>query len=208
MLHTGHLREGSKILIHSAAGGVGLAALELARTRKCVIFGTASPSKHDFLRARGVEHPIDSGADYVAAVRAIIGDKGGLDAVYDPVGGKSWREGYRLLDAGGRLVMFGFSTAAAGKTRSILHAVSEFIRIPKFKPIDLMNDNKEVAGVNMGHLFDRLDILRPQIDALLAMYVKGQIKPYVDRTFPFAEAPAAHHYIHDRKAKGKVLLVP
>jgi len=141
-------------------------------------------------------------------VRKIIGDKGGLDAVYDPVGGKSWREGYRLLDASGRLVMFGFSTAAAGKTRSLLHAVSQFIRIPKFGPIDLMNDNKEVAGVNMGHLFDRLDILRPQIDALLAMYTKGQIKPYVDRTFPFAEAPAAHHYIHDRKAKGKVLLVP
>ncbi len=208
MLYTGNLREGSKVLIHSAAGGVGLAAIELARARGCVIFGTASPSKHDFIRERGVAHPIDSSGDYVAAVRRVIGDQGGLDLVLDPVGGKSWREGYQLLGAGGRLVMFGFSTAASGKTRSLLHAATQFLRIPKFNPIALMNDNKQVAGVNMGHLFERLDILRPQIDALLKMYTAGEIKPYVDRTFPFAEAPAAHHYIHDRKAKGKVLLVP
>jgi NADPH:quinone reductase-like Zn-dependent oxidoreductase len=72
----------------------------------------------------------------------------------------------------------------------------------------LMDDNKEVAGTNIGHLFNRLDLLRPQIEALIELYKAGKIKPYVDRTFPFAEASAAHHYIHDRKAKGKVLLVP
>jgi NADPH:quinone reductase-like Zn-dependent oxidoreductase len=77
-----------------------------------------------------------------------------------------------------------------------------------FHPIALMNDNKTVGGTNMGHLFDRLDLLRPQLDQLVAMYERGQIKPYVDRTFSFAEAPAAHHYLHDRKAKGKVLLTP
>ncbi|HZS39624.1 MAG TPA: medium chain dehydrogenase/reductase family protein [Polyangia bacterium] len=208
MIQTGNLRPGSKVLIHSAAGGVGLAAIELAAARKCVIFGTASPSKHDFLRARGVQHPIDSSGDYVAEVRKLVGDKGGLDLVLDPVGGKSWQDGYDLLDAGGRLVAFGFSGAAAGKTRSLVRAISQFLRVPKFSPMKLMDDNKQVAGVNMGHLFDRLDILYPQIEALLELYKAGQIKPYVDRSFKFDEAPAAHHYIHDRKAKGKVLLVP
>jgi NADPH:quinone reductase-like Zn-dependent oxidoreductase len=77
-----------------------------------------------------------------------------------------------------------------------------------WNPLTLMNDNKTISGVNMGHLFDRLDLLRPQFDALVAMYERGEIKPYIDRSFPFAEAAAAHQYLHDRKAKGKVLLVP
>ena len=71
-----------------------------------------------------------------------------------------------------------------------------------------MDDNKTVTGVNMGHLFGRLDLLRPQFEALLEMYEKGEIAPRVDKTFKFDEAPAAHHFIHDRKAIGKVLLTP
>ena len=72
----------------------------------------------------------------------------------------------------------------------------------------VMDDNKQVQGVNMGHLFGELDMLIEQFATLVAMYEAGQIKPYVDRTFKFSEAAAAHHYLHDRKAKGKVLLVP
>jgi NADPH:quinone reductase-like Zn-dependent oxidoreductase len=71
-----------------------------------------------------------------------------------------------------------------------------------------MDDNKTVTGCNMGHLFDRLDLLRPQFQELFAMFDRGEIAPHVDRTFRFDEAPAAHHFIHDRKAIGKVLLVP
>jgi synaptic vesicle membrane protein VAT-1 len=208
MLFTGNLRPRSRVLIHSAAGGVGIAAIQLARTRDCVIFGTASASKHDFLREQGVQHPIDSRGDVAAQVRAILGKDGGLDLVLDPVGGRSWTEGYELLDSGGRLVAFGLSSAASGKTRNLLHAAAQFLRIKKYSPMKLMNDNKEVAGCNMGHLFQRLDLLQPQIETLIALYTQGKIKPHVDRAFPFAEAAAAHHYLHDRKAKGKVLLTP
>lgn len=207
MLYTGVLHEGARVLVHSAAGGVGLAAVQIAKTRRCEIFGTASASKLDFLRAQGVQHPIDSNADYAAAVRAVVGDRG-LDLVLDPVGGASWKTGYDLLGSTGRLVAFGFSAAAAGNTRSLFRAVTQFLKIAKYGPMDLMDKNRTVSGVNMGHLFDRLDILRPQFDALVKMYEAGQIKPHVDRTFRFDEAPAAHQYIHDRKAKGKVLLVP
>ena len=92
------------MLVHSAAGGVGLAALELAKTRKCIVFGTASASKLDFLRDHGCQHPIDAASDYTEAVRAIMGDKG-LDLVLDPVGGGSWKKGYELLGPTGRLVV-------------------------------------------------------------------------------------------------------
>ena len=207
MLFTGALRPGSRVLIHSAAGGVGLAAIELAKTRDCVIFGTASPSKHAFLREQGCQHPIDSGGDYVAAVRAVTGDAG-VDLILDPVGGKSWGEGYDLLGPCGRLVAFGLSAASSGKKRSLLHAALQVLQVRKFNPMKLMDDNKTVSGTNMGHLFSRLDLLRPQFEALLELQAQGKIHPRVDRSFPFAEAPAAHHYIHDRKAIGKVVLVP
>jgi NADPH:quinone reductase-like Zn-dependent oxidoreductase len=207
MIFTGNLRPGSTVFIHSAAGGVGIAAIQLAKTRGCTILGTASPGKHDFLRAQGVAHPIDSGADYADAVRAVVGDKG-VDLILDPVGGASWTTGYDLLGPCGRLVAFGLSAVAGGKTRSWLRAGAAVMRVKRISPMRLMDDNKSVTGVNMGHLFHRLDLLKPQFTALLAMYEAGEIKPRVDRTFSFDEAHLAHHHLHDRKAIGKVLLVP
>ena len=207
MIFTGNLREGSHVFIHSAAGGVGLAAIQLAKTKNCVIYGTASPKKHDFLREHGCQHPIDSSGDFVEATRALVKERG-LDLILDPVGGASWKAGYDLLGPAGRIVCFGLSSAAAGKTRSLFHALMQVMQIKKYSPMDLMSDNKTVSGCNMGHLFNRLDLLRPQFLDLLALYDAGKIKPHVDKTFSFDEAPAAHNYIHDRKATGKVLLVP
>jgi NADPH:quinone reductase-like Zn-dependent oxidoreductase len=208
MLFTGLLRRGSTVLIHSAAGGVGIAAIQLAKIHDCIILGVASSSKLAFLRDLGVQHPIDSAADTVSAVRAAVGDRG-VDLALDPVGGKSWSEGYDLLAPCGRLVAFGLSAAApAGTTRNLLHALGAVLQIRRFSPRTLMDDNKTISGVNMGHLFDRLDLLTPQLHALVELYQKRLIKPHIARSFRFDEAPAAHQYIHDRKAVGKVLLVP
>jgi NADPH:quinone reductase-like Zn-dependent oxidoreductase len=207
MLFTGHLRPGSTVLIHSAAGGVGLAAIQLARTRDCVILGTASVSKHAFLKAQGCHHPLDSSIDFVAQARAVVGDKG-VDLILDPVGGKSWSDGYELLAPCGRLVAFGLSAAIGGNTRSLLRAATKFLSIKKWSPMRMMNDNKTISGTNMAHLQGRPDLMAPQFTALIELYDRGQIAPQVDRSFPLAQAAAAHQYIHDRKAKGKVLLVP
>jgi NADPH:quinone reductase-like Zn-dependent oxidoreductase len=207
MLFTGNLRPGMKVLIHSAAGGVGLAAVQLARAHQCEIFGTASAGKLDFLRGEGVQHPIDTTTDAAAAVRAIVGDAG-VDLVLDPVGGASWQAGYDLLGPTGRLVAFGFSAASGGNTRNLWKAVGAFLQVKKYSPMKLMGDNRSLTGINMAHLFNRADLLRPQFEALLKLYDEGVIKPHVDRTFRFDEAPAAHQYLHDRKARGKVLLVP
>ncbi len=205
MLFTGNLRERSKILIHSAAGGVGIAAIQIAKTRNAEIFGLASPSKHAFLKNLGVAHVFANEDDWPGEIKKLTEGRG-LDLVLDPVGGKSWSIGYDLLGPCGRLVAFGLSAAASGKTRSLLHAISQVIRIPKFGARRLMDDNKSVTGVNMGHMFDRLDLLEPQLVDLLAMYDAGKIAPEVSKVFPASEAAAAHHYIHDRKAIGKVLL--
>lgn len=207
MLFTGHLREGSKVLIHSAAGGVGLAAIDLAKMRNCEIVGTASPGKHDFLRSKGCHHPIDSSGDVLELAKK-VGDGRPYDLILDPVGGASWKRGYDLLGPAGRLVAFGLSAAAAGKTRSLWTAVTTFLQVAKYSPIDLMDANKTVSGCNMGHLFGHVEMLRPQFVSLVEMYNQGHIHPHVGKTFSFDEAPLAHHYLHDRKATGKVLLVP
>jgi NADPH:quinone reductase-like Zn-dependent oxidoreductase len=207
LMYIGNLRPRSRVLIHSAAGGVGLAAIQLAQTRDCEIFGIASASKHAFLKERGCHHTIDNDTDYVTAIRALTEGRG-VDVVLDPVGGKSWSDGYDLLAPAGRLVAFGLSAAASGKKRSLLHALTQIVQVKKWSPMKLMDDNRSIAGVNMGHLFGELAMLQEQFTDLVAMYEAGKIKPYVDRTFPFSEAAAAHHYLHDRKAKGKVLLVP
>jgi NADPH:quinone reductase-like Zn-dependent oxidoreductase len=208
MLFTGNLRPGSRVLIHSAAGAVGLAAVDLARTRDCEIFGTASPGKHEFLRARGVAHPIDSRRPITSQVRAALAGAEGLDLVLDPMGGRSFTEGYALLGRAGRLVCFGLSTAAGGETRSLLRAARGVLGTRKWSPLQLLTDNKQIAGVGMGQLFDRLDLLRPQIAALLDLFRDGRIRPHVGRAFRFDEAPAAHRFIHERKSIGKVLLLP
>ncbi len=207
MLFTGHLRPRSRVLIHSAAGGVGLAAIQLAKMRDCEIFGIASKGKHAFLREQGVAHTIDGAEDYAPQVRAIAGERG-VDLILDPVGGKSWTDGYNLLAPAGRLVAFGLSSAAAGKTRSLLHALGQVIKIKKWSPMTLMGDNKTISGCNMGHLFGEIDMLAEEFRALVELYEAGTIKPRVDKTFSFEDAPQAHHFIHDRKAIGKVLLVP
>ncbi len=201
-----NLRNGSRVLIHSAAGGVGLAAIQLARG--CELFGSASPSKHAWLKEQGVRHALDSGGDVAAQVRALLGPGDSLDLVLDPVGGRSWTESYRLLGPGGHLIAFGFSGAVGGKRRALLRMVQRFLEVPRFNPLRLMNANKTVSGVNLAHLFGRMDVLGPQMEELLRLWKTGSIAPHVDRTFRFEEAAAAHHYLHDRKARGKVLLLP
>lgn len=207
MIYTGNLRKGAHVLVHSAAGGVGLAALELARSRGAVVYGTASKSKHEFLREKGCAHPLDSSGDVYEEARALLGDRG-FDLVLDPVGGESWKKAYAMLEKNGRLCCFGLSAAGSGKTRNLFAAALAVLRVPRFSPMDMMDKNRTVTGCNMGHLFDRLDQLTEQFEALVAMADRGEIAPYVDRTFTFEEAPLAHHYLHDRKARGKVLLVP
>lgn len=208
LLYTGSLRPGMKVLLHSAAGGVGLAAIDLLRAHQCEIFGSASPSKHDFLRARGVAHCVDSRGDVAAQVRALVGGDGKLDLVCDPIGGRSWKQSDRLLRPSGRLVMFGVSGMSEGTRRNLWTVIKFLFGLKWWNAIGLMMSNRTVTGINMAVLFDYLDVVQPQLEALVRLYEAGQIKPFVDRSFPFAEAAAAHQYLHDRKARGKVLLVP
>jgi NADPH:quinone reductase-like Zn-dependent oxidoreductase len=195
---------GETVLIHAAAGGVGLAVAELGRIHGVRVLGLASPGKHDVLRTYGVE-PLDCrDPRWPDAVRRLA--PGGVDIVLDAVGGDSWRQGYDVLAPVGRLVCFGASELSVGLRRNVFTLAWKALRWPRFTPLTLMNRNRSVAGVNLGHLWSAEHILRPQIEALLGYARGGRIRPRVGRAFPVAEAAAAHHYIHERRNVGKVVL--
>jgi len=197
-------------LIHSAGGGVGIAATQIAKHLGAHVIGTASAAKHAELRALGVEHLIDYRTeDFEVRAREITNGRG-VELILDPVGGESWKKGYRVLARTGRLGVFGLSAAVSGKSRSMLQMLSVVARIPwfQFNPLTLMNANKGIFGVNLGHLWGEIDRQRAWAEQLLELWTKGAIKPKIARTFRFDEAPQAHHFIQDRANIGKVLLVP
>jgi synaptic vesicle membrane protein VAT-1 len=206
----GSLKKGETVLIHSAGGGVGIAATQIAKHIGARVIGTASVAKHDRLRALGVDHLIDYRTeDFEARAREITGGRG-VELILDAVGGDSLRKGYRLLAPTGRLGMFGISSAVTQKQRSILSLLGTLARTPwfQFNQLALMSANKGVFGVNLGHLWGEVDRLHGWGLELMDLYEKGVIKPVIARSFTFDDAAAAHHFIQDRKNIGKVLLVP
>jgi len=206
MFQMGNLQPGDCILIHGAAGGVGVAAVQLARARKLVVFGTAGTSKQEFLRQMGVDHPIDyTQQDFVEVVRRAAPD--GIEMVMDPIGGKSFARSYRCLGSTGRLVVYGFSSAAGpeGK-RSLWRGAKALLATPRFHPLKLMRHNIAVIGVHLGRLGRRSTLLRQELEEIFRMYAAGQVKPVIGKMFPLEEAAEAHRYIHTRQNVGKVLL--
>lgn len=206
----GGLREGDTVLVHSAGGGVGIAATQVARRLGARVIGTASAGKHELIRKQGVEHAIDYRTEDFEARVAEITRGRGVELAVDAVGGRSFAKSYRSLAPTGRLGVFGVSAAAKGKKRRRLSALASLLATPwiRFHPIRLMNENKGVFGVNVGHLWNEMDRVAGWLDAVLEGCAEGAYRPVVAATFPFERAAEAHHYVQDRKNVGKVLLTP
>src|SRR6185436_11025374 len=200
----GNVTEGDRVLVHAAAGGVGMAAIQLCRIAGAEVIGTASASKHETLKKMGVAHCIDYRTeDFEEGVKRVTGGRG-VDIVLDATG--AFRKSYRCLAPLGRLVCFGLSAAARGPAGNRLAAIPLFLTLPWFHPIRLMNDNKAVIGVNLGHLWDRVEMLRREMLGLLADCAAGRLKPVVGKTFPLADAAKAHRFMQERQNVGKVVL--
>ncbi len=202
----GNLHPGDRVLVHGAAGGVGVAVAQLAKARGLEVFGVAGPSKQEFLRSLGVHRPIDySKEDFGEVVRREA--PGGVEMVIDAVGGQSFRTSYNLLAPTGRLVVAGFSTPLTRKGKpSLATALAGLLAMPKFRPMRLLNENKAVIGVHLGRLGDKFSVLHPQFAEILRLYAEGTVRPIIGRIFPLREAGVAHWLLHRRENTGKVLL--
>jgi synaptic vesicle membrane protein VAT-1 len=204
----GSLHEGEAVLIHNAGGGVGLAALDIAKKIGAVTYGTASPSKHDFLKERGLDHAIDyRSQDWLPVLKDLTGGRG-VELVIDPIGGAHWKKSYAALRHTGRLGMFGVSTASANGLKGKLKLAKAAFEMPRFHPLSLLSKNRSVFGLNLGHLWHEPEKVAVWTRDILRGVAEGWIRPYVDRSFTFDQAGEAHAYIEARRNIGKVVLVP
>lgn len=204
------VQSGDVVLIHSAAGGVGQAVIQLCQLAGARVIGSASSSKHAFLRDQGLEFVFDSQDRHFAGRVKDATDGRGADVVLEPRNGRWINESYEALAKCGRLVLFGFSNAAIGNRSGTLSAIRTLAGVPwlKINPIRLMNDNKSVAGVNLGRMWDQLDKTGLWVDQLLELLASGKIKPRVDRIWSFDDVAQAHRHLEERRNLGKVVLVP
>jgi NADPH:quinone reductase-like Zn-dependent oxidoreductase len=208
MIVMGSLHRGESVLIHNAGGGVGLAALDIGKKIGAVTFGTASPSKHEFLKERGLDHAIDyRNRDWLPVIKELTEGRG-VDLVLDPIGGGHWKKSYSALRHTGRMGMFGVSSASATGLLGKLKLLKAAAQMPRFHPLGLFNKNRGVFGLNLGHLWHEPEKVAVWMRDILRGVEEGWIRPYVDRTFSFDEVGAAHQYLEQRKNIGKVVLVP
>jgi NADPH:quinone reductase-like Zn-dependent oxidoreductase len=204
----GGLRKGEAVLIHNAGGGVGLAALDIAKHIGAKTYGTASAGKHQFLKDRGLDHAIDyRGKDWLPVLIDLTQGRG-VELAIDPLGGASWKKTYRALRTTGRMGVFGMSTASANGIRGKVRAMKAMMQTPKFHPLALMNRNKGVFGLNLGHMWGEGEKVAEWTQEIVRGVYEGWIQPHVDRTFPFDQVAEAHAYIEARKNIGKVVLKP
>ena len=207
MIDLGNLQPGQTVLVHSAGGGVGTAAIQLAKIIGARVIGTASAAKHERIGQMGVELCIDyTSEDFVPAVMEATGGTG-VDLILDAQGPASFRRSYRTLAPMGTLVMYGLQHTI-GRTRllsSPWKLLQEVLTV-RFAPVSMMQSNRGVYGFHLGHLWHHIKPVERALSQLLEWQVEGTIDPIIDSVFPAREAAKAHIHIQKRRNFGKVLL--
>lgn len=194
LVHRARMQSGEWLLVHAAAGGVGLAAVQIGKALGARVIATAgTAAKLEIARQSGADTLIDyQTEDWVERVKQVT-DGHGADVIYDPVGGDVFDGSSKCIAFEGRLLVVGF---AGG-------------RIPSIAANRILLKNMSVVGVHWG-MYQLLGspLVDEWMNALFAMYVKGQVWPVIYKTFPLAEAAKALAAIASRESYGKVILIP
>lgn len=209
LFETGTLRPGSNVLIHAGAGGVGLAAIQLARNAGCTVYATAgSEKKLALLSDFGVEHPINYQThDFEREVLRLAGGAK-IDVVLDSVGGSYFKKDLNLLRSHGRVVAYG---AAAFSERNFLKLPSllpQVISMLTLSMIDLMMHSKGFYGVNMLRVAqENPDLLQYELQNIMEQFSKKQLKTVVSRQMSWRQIGEAHEALENRSSTGKIVLM-
>lgn len=203
-----HARSGETALIHSAAGGVGGALLQFCRhagVRALAVVGAAH--KVDVARALGADAVIDKSAESLwPAVERLAPE--GVDMVFDANGYSTLRESYRHLAPVGRLVVYGFHAMLphTGGRPNPLRLLAGYLRTPRFNPIHMTRENRNVLAFNLSYLFDRGNLLNDAMQELLALVRDGALRPPRVAVYPLADAAQAHRDLESGRTTGKLAL--
>lgn len=192
--HRAPLRPSETLLVHAAAGGVGLAALQIGVAKGARVIGTAgSDEKLALIRAHGAEEALDyRDRKWIESVRELTGGRG-ADVIFDPVGGDAFEGSMKCIAWEGRLHVIGFASGT----------------IPNLAMNRVMLKNVSIVGLHLGPYFDHDPALvRTCFDDLLAMVERAQIKPVVSASFPLEQAKEALEALGSRRTIGKIVLIP
>jgi len=206
LYRTGPVEPGMRIFIHAAAGGVGMAAVDLSRRAGLEMTGTAGTHfKRARLISEGVKHVVQSRHLHIARLARRIYEGGGraYDIVLDSVGGPSIRDGLKALRPGGRVVSLGVSGLSG---RGVLGALSYLLRAPRFTFIDLLRPSLGLHGVNLRELIRSQALMRRVLEELVSLADLGEITPQPGRVMALAEAADAHRLLQSRANVGKIVL--
>ena len=206
MIHQGSLRQDETILIHGIGGGVGIAALQIAKKIGASVIGTASGGKHGKIKEFGVDQLIDyQTEDFSEKVMEMTKGKG-VDLILDSLGGEELGKSYACLSEFGRVGAYGFSTAVTGPKRNYFKILPKVLKMPKFSPRHMMMNNQGAFGFHLGMIKQRKDLVAKYGKILFDWLEDGTIVPVIDSVFNLDKASDAHKYIGERKNFGKVLL--
>jgi NADPH:quinone reductase-like Zn-dependent oxidoreductase len=208
LFHNIVLRPNMKILVHSAAGGVGGALLQLGKIAGCRMIGVVgSNHKIDTARAHGADGVIDkSKEDLWAKAEEICPD--GFDVVFDANGPATLKQSYLHLAPSGKLVTYGFHSMLSkrGGFPNYFKLAYEYFRIPRFNPINMTGDNKSLIAFNLSYLFHREDLIKESMRDLMKWVAEGKIKAPPVQIYPFEKVADAHRALETGKTVGKLIL--
>ncbi len=198
-----NLYAGDRVLIHSAAGGVGTALVQYAKYKGCEIFATAgSEAKLKLLKEAGVNHAINYVTDDFEKEIARITDGQGVDVIFDAVGGSYVKKGFQALSPGGRIVCYGASDIT---DKNIFGKISTLIGFGFYHPLQFMNSSKAIIGLNMLRIADNKPTsLKRCLDNVVRLCEEGVFKPQVGKVFPIRELGEAHSFLESRRSTGKI----
>jgi synaptic vesicle membrane protein VAT-1 len=205
-----HPRRGAKVLVHSAAGGVGSALVQMLKRAGAEVTGVVGrTAKVEVVRALGADHVIDKSTTDLWREARTIAPKG-FDVILDANGVSTLGASYKHLARPGKLVVYGFASMLpkTGGRPNWPKLALDYLRTPRFNPLDLTNESKSVMAFNLSYLFERTDLLSEAMTAIVGMIEKGEIAPPQVTTYPLAEVARAHADIESGKTTGKLVLVP
>jgi NADPH:quinone reductase-like Zn-dependent oxidoreductase len=204
------LSPGQRVLVHSAAGGVGGALLQLAKLAGLASLGVVGAShKVEAARTLGATEVVDKSTEDLWA-RAEAFAPEGFDAVFDANGVSTLRESYRHLAPEGRLVVYGFHTMfpRRGGRPNWLQLALSWLRTPRFDPFQLVERNRAVMGFNLSYLFGQEALLGEVMGVLLDHAAAGRLEKPTVTAYPLAEVARAHADLESGATVGKLILVP
>ncbi|MBT8191083.1 MAG: zinc-binding dehydrogenase [Bacteroidia bacterium] len=199
-----NLHPDDKVLIHAAAGGVGSCLVQIAKHKGCIVYGTASGGKQDYLKEIGVDYPIDYTKEDFSKV---IADKLGgnkLDFAFDSIGGRTFKKSWKLLQPGSSIISYGAASQLDGNK---LQAIGVALNFGFFSPIQLLMQSKSMITVNMLRIADhKPGLFKKVFNGVMDLVDQGVIVPRLAKKYHASEIAEAHAFLESRKSIGKVVL--